>query len=477
MCNWVDPYCAYDGTSYWRIGMWTPTAFTFDNTTDTLEAVAHGLSNNDEVLLTTTGTFPSGVNPNQVYYVVNKTTDDFQISDVKNGTAITFTTNGTGTQSFSKLGQPRCRYIQYLGDRLYGAWDDANPISLYYTAAAPSNGNTLNANVVIIWGDENGVINWLNEYNQLVLSFKSQKVYTVNVWSSSIQAVDAQTGWYSDRTIQVVWNQLTYFNERGIDTLNKRYGVDWTWAIESKPLSDSIRELTKDITERQYNSSTSLYIKPVNNYYFSFDTNDDNIPDTTTVLNSTVNAWTQYVGYPNLYDYWYYVNSDWEYQFLMASAINGQMYQMEYGFDDNGEAIDVEIQTKDFDFNQPWSQKSFKFVDITGYKAAGDPISVMIKVDSNTVRQWFITDANLDMNNPTVTLGSNVIWVETIGASSSDADNDLILYPFTFRVPFYARGATIAVNMSSSGVQRIMEKMKIDVNAQPMTVFNYSNLG
>lgn len=473
MCDWVNPYQAYDWTNYGRIDMWTPTTFTFDNTTDTLEAVAHGLNNGDEVLLTTTWTLPAGITPWQVYYVVNKTTDDFQISSLKNWTAIAFTTNGTGTQSFSLLWQPRCRYLQYLWDRLYGAGDDANPITLYYTDAAPTNGNDISKNAVVIGGDEQWIINWLSEYNQLVIVLKSTKDYTVNVADEQVQAIDSQTWGYADRTIQNVWNQLVFFNERGIDTLAKRYGVNWTWSIESKPLSDYIRELIQDIPERQYNASAGQYIKQINNYYFSCDTTNDNIPDTTVVLNSALGARSRY-NYPNLYDYGQFIDEDGVVMFLFSSAIDGQLYQMEYGFYDDDENILRELQTKNFDFNDPAQQKIMDFIEITWYKALGEPIPVDVYVDSEIVAQWFITDAMLNQNVASWSLWVDPIGVYPLGVGSSDTDW-MQLYLYSFKLGFYARGANIAVNMSWT-CPHILEKMKISVNGEPNDVFPYASL-
>ena len=40
------------------------------------------------------------------------------------------------------------------------------------------------------------------------------------------------------------------------------------------------------------------------------------------------------------------------------------MYEFEYGYDDAGVPIDAEIQTKNFDFNDPAQLKTFDFVDI-----------------------------------------------------------------------------------------------------------------
>ena len=62
---------------------------------------------------------PTGIAQYQVYYVISSATNTFKISTAKNGTAVDFTTNGSGTITYYKLTEPRGRYIQYLGDRLY----------------------------------------------------------------------------------------------------------------------------------------------------------------------------------------------------------------------------------------------------------------------------------------------------------------------------------------------------------------------
>jgi hypothetical protein len=52
-----------------------------------------------------------------------------------------------------------------------------------------------------------------------------------------------------------------------------------------------------------------LCIERLGNYYFSFDADGDDIPDTTLVYNSDCKAWTQY-DYPLVYDYGEYLTAD-----------------------------------------------------------------------------------------------------------------------------------------------------------------------
>lgn len=474
MCDGVNPYASYNWTTHTIINTTSIGTTTADSTTDFLTKATHWLNNNDEVYITTSGTMPTWLIAYQVYYVVNHTSNTFQVSTEKNGTAINFTTNWTGTLTTIKLNEPRCRYIQYLGDRIYTAWDDANPSSLYYTNAAPADWTNINQNTVVVWGDEAWVINWLNEYSQIVIAFKDQRTYAVNVATPSVDTIDTQTGWYSDRCTHSVNNWLVFFNERWIDTLITRDWVSGASAISSKPLSDNVRELTKKIAEDYYNSSCAYFIKKLNNYYFSFDTNWDDRPDTTLVYNSLTGAWTQYM-FPNIYDYGYYINSDKQRQFLFSSASGGQMYEYEYWFTDDGIAIDVNIISKDLDFDDPAQVKTFDFIDLVGFKQEWWIITSTVYVDWENIWGWEITDAHIN-TNAVWALWISVLWGSPLWEEEWDSETDLPLYPFTVRIPFFARGATIQWQLESSWVQWIIEKVRINVNAEAIDVFTFDNI-
>jgi hypothetical protein len=56
---------------------------------------AHGYSNDQKIMFSTTGALPTGLTAGQMYYVVNKSTDTFQVSLTQGGTAI----NTSGSQS------------------------------------------------------------------------------------------------------------------------------------------------------------------------------------------------------------------------------------------------------------------------------------------------------------------------------------------------------------------------------------------
>jgi len=85
-------------------GTWTnqehAATFTADLTTDKLTSTAHGLTLGSEVTFTTTTTLPAPLTAGTLYYVVNPTTNDFQLSTVRNGPTMDITSNGTGTHTW-----------------------------------------------------------------------------------------------------------------------------------------------------------------------------------------------------------------------------------------------------------------------------------------------------------------------------------------------------------------------------------------
>jgi len=79
---------------------------TATNASNVLNATGHGLSNADRVILTTTATdLPAGLDSETVYFVVNKTTNTFQVSLTSGGSAVAFTDDGTGTHSVRAVTQ------------------------------------------------------------------------------------------------------------------------------------------------------------------------------------------------------------------------------------------------------------------------------------------------------------------------------------------------------------------------------------
>jgi hypothetical protein len=77
-------------------------AFTAADTGDVFTAPAHGLSDNDRVVLEAGfgGSLPTGVSEGTIYHVVSGTTDTFQVSTSQGGAAVVLTADGNGEVIF-----------------------------------------------------------------------------------------------------------------------------------------------------------------------------------------------------------------------------------------------------------------------------------------------------------------------------------------------------------------------------------------
>lgn len=73
--------------------------------------IGHGLENDAPVKLTTTGALPTGLTANTVYYVKNKTGNDFQLAATPGGAAI----NTSGTQSGTHTATNKSRLLSPVG--------------------------------------------------------------------------------------------------------------------------------------------------------------------------------------------------------------------------------------------------------------------------------------------------------------------------------------------------------------------------
>lgn len=377
-----------------------------------------------------------------------------------------------GTTYTAYASQPKCKYVSYLLDAIYCTWEIANPITIYHTAVQPANANVITTNVVVIGWDEWGKINAQYEYGQIVLLFKDNNVYAYSPWEAATK-IDTQSWWYSDRSISIVENSLVFLSDRWVDTLRFRNGVTWVNAYESQPLWEKVRELTKLIQPKFYNSNVAYYNKATNNYYFGYDSNWDDRPDKTLVYSSSTQWWSEYL-LPPTYDMWQYITDEWIVKHVFTSALWWQMYELEVWFDDDWANIQAELQTKSFDFWDPWQTYSVSFVDITWFKQEWWEITVKIIWDWWVVQEATITDTNITINRTwSQPLGERPLWLDPIWWLNTG--NDLKLYPFTIKVPMYQYLSTIAVNMSWT-VQFIFEKITINVDGQPVELFNYNNV-
>ncbi len=89
---------------FWNAQNFLPTDVAI--ATEKITVTTHGFSDTDIVRFTTSGTLPAGLEADTDYYVVNKASNDFEVSATPGGTAIDLTSVGVGIHAVGTLTDP-----------------------------------------------------------------------------------------------------------------------------------------------------------------------------------------------------------------------------------------------------------------------------------------------------------------------------------------------------------------------------------
>lgn len=376
-----------------------------------------------------------------------------------------------GTTYTEYAGTPKFRYVQYMGDRIFGAWVDSTPNTLYYTSAAAADANNP-ANLVVVGGDENGRINAIKELGSFICAGKTNKIYAINVSAPSSTPIDSRSGIQSMRSIQNVEWSLVFFNEFGLDTLKQTSAISGTQALGTSILSENIRELFANIQPVSYKTNASLYAPLLNNYYFSFDGNNEGTTDTHVVYSSLFGSFTRYT-LPTINDYVTYVDEDGEYRHLIAPNTGGQVLEIERGYDDRSTPIEwfcdyrTKFGTDDF--------KTVSWVQIRGRKNLGVDATLTISIDGQGVSVCTIDDSFIETNASPFPVSNSPIGTLSVGGWAS---TDVIdTYEFTLRIPIEQTGQELGIKIEWNATPLVfsLEQMRVEVNREVISLFdNYA---
>jgi len=358
---------------------------------------------------------------------------------------------------------PKVRYLKYSADRICGFGEDANPNSFYYSDAAPVAATNFADNTVVVGGDEQGIGSGLKEIGNLVLAAKTKKIYVMNFATPSAQPLNAREGLYSSRAWLHTGNGTLMFNNEGISTLTVRGDFEGGQALEREVDSQKVNDLLKDILPVSYNSNAGFVLDNIDydQYFFAYDSNGDDVPDKTIVRSTFTGDYFEYTT-PAGYDYGVYEMNDGEVKYIVASAISGQMYELESGFNDAGLAIDYELYTKKWDFSAPEVWKDGDRFSIFGLKNKKSEIEVMVYLDDTLAVSATIDDTRIDITGGSQPIGVKPIGTLPIGKGVSTVD----LFPYGIHIPLLAYGgfSRIQVRIRAFAQNTVFTLDKIAIN-------------
>lgn len=374
-----------------------------------------------------------------------------------------------GTTMTQYAAQPKCRYFLVHEDTIYSAGADANPLTMYYTAASPANAQTLDTNNVDVGNEADGKINGVFPLAQTVMIGKTGKVYYFDVVTPSCLPLDSQQGQFAHRATKEVGNGIFIATDGGIDILQQKRAVTGAAAVEASAYSDDIGSVFDAVEYAQLNASCGEYLKELKNYYVAIDTGNDNVPDRVLVYSSGVGkAWSEY-SYPAVYCFGIYIDMDNVKHYVMGSANAGILYEIETGWDDDGFPIEYSFTTKEYTFDRPFDWKDFEGVTINGTKNAGSEFELEILVDGFPAYSATLDDTFLTSTSAVATIGTNPIGTVSLGGGVSSTTG-IDVYPYQIRLgaELFAAGQTIQIKGSGKSLL-VMTVDQIEVRYQNQT--------
>lgn len=379
--------------------------------------------------------------------------------------------NGKTWTEYTGANTYKGKYMLLANDIGYIAGDPSVPSTLAYTAATPSNLQTFPNVLVCDEDSSDGEITGLINLGPIVIVTKEKKIYKVNVATPSREQIDYSDGCLSGRSLTRVENEVFLMNQGGVYTLAQREAT--IGSIRADALTDDLQPLIDEITQK--NITAGFYYAKNGNFYLFCDTNNDGVNETCLVFSLLTKKWTKYVGI-NANEAVIYTDSSGVEHFLIANALNGQCKEIEYGYNDNGNPISVEIATKDFNFDSPETYKTFEMLEIHGFIGGTSELKVRACVEGQDATGWvtiYGSDYAAASVDSGVGLGSASLGSEPLVGSGTSTDPATTLYPFKARIPMYQTGPDIQIEFENDALDSFWSILKISIYpvAQPIDIY------
>ena len=363
------------------------------------------------------------------------------------------------------------KYLLLANDIGYILGDPSVPSSLAYTAATPTNLQTFPNVLVLDEDSSDGKGTGLINLGPVVIASKERKIYKINIATPSREQLDYSDGNLSGRSFCRVENEVFLLNEAGVYTLSQREAT--TGSLRADSLSEDLQSLIDSIDDKT--TAAAFYNNSNNNFYLFFDENDDGTNDTCIVFSTLTKKWTKYTN-TNANEMVKYKDKDGDEHLLIANSVDGQTKEIETGFNDNGNPILYELETKNWDFGQPETYKTFETIEVQGFINDTGKITVTAEIDGEDTPTATIDGASFMVSPSVGGLGAFLLGSSMLGGETGSTA--VTMYPFKARIPLYSTGTNIKLKLRSEELNSIWipTKFAIYPYSQPMEIYPYAQI-
>lgn len=387
----------------------TPPAYTWTHN-------GHGLVAGNQVKLVTTGTLPAPFAVGTIYYIVNPTTNDFQLAVTLGGAPIQYTTAGSGTFSYTQTGVdqtpsswiafPPIGFIvlnQLTAQRMW-AW---NSKTVFYSAiyepwdyVAANNAGFID----ISPGDGDSVVAVAGTYGYAAVMTQKRTILYQGTGPADLGVSHVLTvGCASPDGVVVVGDDTMFLSPYGPTTLQRtQYGTITGAQLVNQMIGFPVAPLMHD-TASQDGWGKCVAYHDINARRVIWWLPEGDVPNQGFVYQYDVKSWTRFNGWS--------INcvTRTTGNQLIAGGISGQLMILNQGGDDNGVSIGAYYITAWFDKGEPERNMTCPFMEIwvrvSGVKLTltaiwdyGDAVDSHDIVYDSSGGEWGVNASDLNEN-------------------------------------------------------------------------------
>ncbi len=389
-------YSKWDGSSLSNTFSLKSTCTTTIATPCVVTATAHGLSADDQIKFTTTGSLPTGITANAIYYVLSTdlTADTFKFSTTIGGAAVNTSGSQSGAHSLYTLrATPNNSIMEVFMGRLFVA----KGATLYYTDTEDQ--GDFDGGGVIGFND---IITSLKVQGETLLVFTRREAYAVQFYYNDSFSLSSplkkpfkvSSGCLAHKTSTSVYNDTYYLSSDGV----QRFGADAQFIGQNLRVNSLSWKINPSITGNSLNAScldrscAAYYNKK---YYLAVPNGSDSYNSRVYVYNYDYDAWTMRSGiFPS--NFAVMPNSSNQDELYYASQLSPDLYKFTQAtFDYNGAGYNRKYTTKLFTMGDPMRSKFWKYIDLRGSMFTNTVFYVAVTVDGQT-KTFEVNSDNLE---------------------------------------------------------------------------------
>lgn len=430
---------AYEDMVIWDGGTVGLITITADSSNDTFTAINHGLTNGQRVVFSNSGgSLPTGITANTNYFVINTATDTFQVSTTIAGSAVDFSTNGTGTNSVSTgaitvSSAPKGNILAQFAGRLFVAGILDGKARIEWSAvkvspyALPDFSGVGSGDQLL--GDGGDEITALRIFTipagdnagkkGLFVFKRSTRIYQClfdATGTISFDEVVVGKGARNQQSTVVVENDIMYV-DNGDNIANLGFRENITNQIRSDSTTSVI---DKTVYDASFENACAVYWPKRRMVFTTFEGYNSDFNDTTLVYFYDFKSWWRWSGF-NANEYTIYRD-----QVVWVSSVDLNVYKYdETKFDDLDGNIRSYRSTKDVEYEDRLGAPIFdhykqtRFVIVRGYISPAGQMTLNAVFENNQdiiqSATFNGTDEDITSENVSIYFGSNVFGYQVFG--------------------------------------------------------------